>query len=369
MFPARGGSWPSAQPGSRRAPSGLLPRAQIPSRPLGPLTFLHVIVAENHGGRRGLQQRPRKRKEKRKRGSASARLTPLLSLREGCHKMRGPLGATGGGGGLTTGPILIQNCLWGVKPRGSQPLKPAALRRHFPDPTGERGGLLQSRQGSGPRPSGQAKGGSPTGGLSLDIRSPEAAHFGLQVVGLELVQLVPLGLLGKGELGDLLQVPARNGGEAPLPGRGGGGRGGGPKTFQGGLWSPWEGEGLAHLPRERPLPAPAASAAQGPARATHLSMVPNIHLGSLLKGITMPWKRAIFTAISAEMLGSGRSSVTRRRLCRWRHREALRAREGWREPGPVPLTIVGTWGGEAEWVTKALGGPEVTLIYKPPKVS
>lgn len=66
---------------------------------------------------------------------------------------------------------------------------------------------------------------------------------------------------------------------------------------------------------------------------THLSMVPNIHLGSLLKGITMPWKRAIFTAISPEMLASGRSSVTRRRLCGWRQRAALRPWGGWRERG------------------------------------
>lgn len=95
-----------------------------------------------------------------------------------------------------------------------------------------------------------------------------------------------------------------------------------------------------------PAPAPSASAAQGPARATHLSMVPNIHLGSLLKGMTMPWKRAIFTAISAEMLGCGRSSVSSRRLCRWRHRAALRPREGWRELGPLLLTVVGKGGGE-----------------------
>lgn len=55
----------------------------------------------------------------------------------------------------------------------------------------------------------------------------------------------------------------------------------------------------------------------------HHSMVPNSHLGSLLKGITMPWNRDIFTAISLEMSGSHRSSVRRRRL--WGDTAVMRA--------------------------------------------
>lgn len=45
---------------------------------------------------------------------------------------------------------------------------------------------------------------------------------------------------------------------------------------------------------------------------THLSMVPNSHFGSLLKGITMRWKRANLTAISDEMDGSESCSVCMR---------------------------------------------------------
>lgn len=48
---------------------------------------------------------------------------------------------------------------------------------------------------------------------------------------------------------------------------------------------------------------------------THLSMVPNSHLGSLLKGIRMAWNLAIFSATSAEMLGSLSSQVSSLRLC------------------------------------------------------
>lgn len=161
MFPARGGSWPSAQPGSRRAPSGLLPRAQIPSRPLGPLTFLHVIVAENHGGRRGLQQRPRKRKEKRKRGSASARLTPLLSLREGCHKMRGPLGATGGGRWPHNRPHFDTKLSLGREtqrvPASEASCPPAALSRSH----GGKGGAAAEPAGKRAEALGPSKGWQP----------------------------------------------------------------------------------------------------------------------------------------------------------------------------------------------------------------
>lgn len=44
-------------------------------------------------------------------------------------------------------------------------------------------------------------------------------------------------------------------------------------------------------------------------KCTHLSMVPNSHLGSLLKGITIWWNRANLVAISAEMSGSDSCSV------------------------------------------------------------
>lgn len=47
-------------------------------------------------------------------------------------------------------------------------------------------------------------------------------------------------------------------------------------------------------------------------RCTYLSMVPNNHLGSLLKGITISWKRANLMAISAEMAGSETCSVRKR---------------------------------------------------------
>lgn len=45
-------------------------------------------------------------------------------------------------------------------------------------------------------------------------------------------------------------------------------------------------------------------------------MVPKSHLGSLLKGILIPWNLAIFSATSAEMLGSLNSQVSSLRLCR-----------------------------------------------------
>lgn len=48
---------------------------------------------------------------------------------------------------------------------------------------------------------------------------------------------------------------------------------------------------------------------------THFSMVPNSHLGSLLKGILIPWNLAIFSATSAEMLESLNSQVSSLRLC------------------------------------------------------
>lgn len=44
-------------------------------------------------------------------------------------------------------------------------------------------------------------------------------------------------------------------------------------------------------------------------------MVPNSHFGSLLKGILIPWNLAIFSATSAEMLGSLNSEVSSLRLC------------------------------------------------------
>lgn len=43
-----------------------------------------------------------------------------------------------------------------------------------------------------------------------------------------------------------------------------------------------------------------------------MSMVPNNHLGSLLNGITISWKRANLVAISAEMAGSESCSVRMR---------------------------------------------------------
>lgn len=46
-------------------------------------------------------------------------------------------------------------------------------------------------------------------------------------------------------------------------------------------------------------------------------MVPNSHLGSLLKGILIAWNLAIFSATSAEMLGSLNSQVSSLRLCQW----------------------------------------------------
>lgn len=48
---------------------------------------------------------------------------------------------------------------------------------------------------------------------------------------------------------------------------------------------------------------------------TYLSIVPNSHLGSLLKGILIAWNLAIFSATSAEMLGSLNSQVSSLRLC------------------------------------------------------
>lgn len=48
--------------------------------------------------------------------------------------------------------------------------------------------------------------------------------------------------------------------------------------------------------------------------STHFSMVPKSHLGSLLKGILIRWNLAIFSATSAEMLGSLNSSVSSLRL-------------------------------------------------------
>lgn len=52
---------------------------------------------------------------------------------------------------------------------------------------------------------------------------------------------------------------------------------------------------------------------------TYLSMVPNSHLGSLLKGITIWWNRANLVAISAEMSGSESCSVRIRVF--WRTRD------------------------------------------------
>lgn len=47
-------------------------------------------------------------------------------------------------------------------------------------------------------------------------------------------------------------------------------------------------------------------------------MVPKSHFGSLLKGILIPWNLAIFSATSAEMLGSLSSHVSSLRLCQKR---------------------------------------------------
>lgn len=47
-------------------------------------------------------------------------------------------------------------------------------------------------------------------------------------------------------------------------------------------------------------------------RCTYLSMVPNSHLGSLLKGMSMLWKRATLVAISAEISGCESWSVRMR---------------------------------------------------------
>lgn len=47
-------------------------------------------------------------------------------------------------------------------------------------------------------------------------------------------------------------------------------------------------------------------------RCPYLSMVPNSHLGSLLKGMSMSWKRANLVAISAEMSGCESWSVRMR---------------------------------------------------------
>ena len=49
---------------------------------------------------------------------------------------------------------------------------------------------------------------------------------------------------------------------------------------------------------------------------THLSIVPNNHLGSLLNGILMPWNLATFSAISADTLGILSSSVSSFLLCK-----------------------------------------------------
>lgn len=115
-------------------------------------------------------------------------------------------------GNMTPPPALSFGCeTWRVP--ASESTRPP--QQHFPDPRGKGvgGRLLRSWQGAR---LGQVKDGpelgSPTGGFSLAACSPEAVHFGFQVVGLEPVKLVPLGLLGKGEFRDLLQVPARNGG-------------------------------------------------------------------------------------------------------------------------------------------------------------
>lgn len=51
----------------------------------------------------------------------------------------------------------------------------------------------------------------------------------------------------------------------------------------------------------------------------YLLMVPNSHLGSLLKGIVISWKRANFMAISAEMDGSESCSVRMRVF--WENRD------------------------------------------------
>lgn len=48
---------------------------------------------------------------------------------------------------------------------------------------------------------------------------------------------------------------------------------------------------------------------RGNSRHPYLSMVPNSHLGSLLKGIRISWKRANLVAISAEIVGLESCSV------------------------------------------------------------
>lgn len=77
-------------------------------------------------------------------------------------------------------------------------------------------------------------------------------------------------------------------------------------------------------------------------------MVPNSQWGSLVNGISMPWNRAIFVAISADNTGSRSSHVFSGRLCT-----------------QEPIRVVRGLGQEGEGVGERVGG-EVRVLGKMP---
>lgn len=77
-------------------------------------------------------------------------------------------------------------------------------------------------------------------------------------------------------------------------------------------------------------------------------MVPNSQWGSLVNGISMPWNRAIFVAISADSTGSRSSQVFSGRLCT-----------------QEPIRVVRGLGQEGEGVGNG-SGREVRVLGKGP---
>lgn len=82
---------------------------------------------------------------------------------------------------------------------------------------------------------------------------------------------------------------------------------------------------------------------------THRSMVPNNQWGSLVKGISMPWNRAIFVAMAADNTGSRRSCVFSGRLCT---QESLRVVRGLGQEG----------GGMGQWGVRVESGSGVRVV-------
>lgn len=77
-------------------------------------------------------------------------------------------------------------------------------------------------------------------------------------------------------------------------------------------------------------------------------MVPNSQWGSFVNGISMPWNRAIFVAISADSTGSRSSQVFSGRLCT-----------------QEPIRVVRGLGQEGEGVGNG-GGGDVRVLGKTP---